>query len=256
MNEGPEGPGPVGWLPVAPDGTVKEGPIILLPDGIGRLEDRELSPELAALQAEIRDPLAALAARADYIQGRTDKTAPTPVGSVHIIVTDPTRQLATLHFMGCTEEVPMHPCWSSQTVVEQGLSELDVYDWLASLMSVKPAELRRAFKLKRVGNSGKNLCVKPGLILDGRVMKNNSPRPKQRAVPLTRLPVCDMCGRVVDPGTNKACSPVVRLPSGVEIKLNVCLVPECPSGQLTVREHEVVVDKNLNGHTATARVRE
>ena len=200
-------------------------------------------------------PLAARAARADYIQGRTDDTTPTLVGDVHIIVLDTTRQLATVHFMGCTEEVQMHPCWSSQTVVEQGLSELPVYDWLALLMSVKPAELRRAFKLSRVGKSGKNLCVKPGLILDGRIMKNNNARPKHRTVPLTRLPVCDMCGRVVDPGTQKACSPVVRLPSGVEIKLNVCLVPDCPSGQLTVREHEVVVTKNLNAHSATALVR-
>ena len=64
------------------------------------------------------------------LAGRTDETPPMLVGEVEILVLDQNREFATVRFKGRTEEVRMQPCRLSDTVIEPGLSESHLYEWL------------------------------------------------------------------------------------------------------------------------------
>ncbi len=129
-------------------------------------------------------------------------------------------------------------------------------DLMSLVVSVLGDEASKKLKLGRTGNSEANLLVMPGLYEKGPCseQKFNKIRKKKMTLPLEHKRRCDMCGEVPRKSGREinACGASVVMPDGRTIELYVCLV--CPSGRMSVCGETVEVKKNLNRHSACAKV--
>jgi hypothetical protein len=244
---GPVGPaglvggvGPVGIL----TGVVRE-------DSIGPLGPKT-SALIAALEASARSDYEA--ARKAYIAGGAQASPSPCVSKLRIRRASLDALVATIEFLDHQGEAPVRQCEMPDGTTALGLSGDHVMDFLVSVLGSKACTKLR---IGGARDSWANLLVMPGMYKNGKGTKFNNIHKRQATVSVEYVRHCDMCGTAPSKSVqqNGACGAPVIMPGGEKVDLFVCLGElHCPTGPVVVRGHVVQVEKNLNRHSARAKL--
>jgi hypothetical protein len=198
-----------------------------------------------------------------YIAGLTDKKPDELVCKVQIMREGSRKgrkrsrdeveglQRLVVKFLDYVAVVPEQQCKMPDGNTVPGIPAADLMNLVVSVLG---DEASKKLKLGRTGDSEANLLVMPGLYGKGEEQKFNKINKDRATLRLEHKRRCDMCGEVPRKSGREinACGASVVMPDGRVIELYVCLA--CPSGRMSVCGETVEVKKNLNSHSANAKV--